>query len=116
MQKHLAIFLKETIQQIFSGKKTVEVRFSQKRIAPYGAVSVGDIIYIKPPGGEIVGQFTAKKVIYMENFDKKDIEKFYNDFKADAHFATIIYMDNIEQFLTSPLKIPKKNLSGWMVL
>lgn len=116
MQKHLAIFNKDTIAQIFSGKKQIETRFSQKRIAPYGAVSVGDTIYIKPPGQEIVGQFSVKKVIYMESFEVGDIEQFSQNYRKTARFATIIFMDNIEQFLTSPIKIPKKNLSGWMVL
>lgn len=124
-KKHLAIFSQPIIKQIFKGKKTVETRFSKKRIAPFGAVSIGDIVYIKPPGEEVVGQFSVKKVIFFDGLDKNDwqfIKKqfgkqaFLPDGHQDARFATIILMDNIEQFITNPLKVEKKDLRGWMVL
>lgn len=134
MARHLAIFSKSSIKQIFSGKKTVETRFSKKRIAPFAQISVGDIIYIKPPGEEVVGQFTAKKVISFEGIEEGDWayikkqfgkkmalgteEEIYQYFNKnlEAKFGTIILMDNLEQFITSPLKVEKKDLRGWMVL
>lgn len=132
--KHLAILSPQTVKQFFSGKKTIETRFSKKRIAPFGQVSVGDLVYIKPPGEEIVGQFTAKKVIYFEGLDESDWllikkqfgkkmslgseeeDQIYLNKNKDAKFGTIILMDNIEKFLTNPLKIEKKDLRGWVVL
>ncbi|MBI2022756.1 hypothetical protein HYS97_02825 [Candidatus Daviesbacteria bacterium] len=124
IKKHLAIFSKEAINKLFSGEKTVEVRLSQKRIPPFGLVGIGDLIFIKPPGEEIKGQFIVKKVISIEGIDVSDwktIENFLKDKKfLSAHkkavFATIIFMDKVEQFITSPIKIPKKDLRGWVVL
>lgn len=134
MKKHLAIFGKEAVEQILKGKKLVESRFSQKRIAPYNQVSVGDLIYIKPPGEEIKGQFKASKVIYFENLDEGDwklIKETWGDkisigtkelddkyFKAhfDAKYGTLIFIDQVEQFITPPIKIQKSDQRGWVVL
>ncbi len=134
MKKHLAIFTPETIKLIFSGQKTVESRFSQKKIQPYGEVEVGDEVYLKPRGEEITGRFFVSKVIYFDGLDEEDWElikqnyasklalgtkaKEVDYFKShqNARYGTIIYMDRVEQFITSPIKITKKDLRGWVVL
>ncbi len=82
----------------------------------------------------MVGQFTAKKIISFEGLDESDwiyIKKQfgkkmalgseeeaqqYLDKNSEAKFGTIILMENLEQFIASPLKIEKKDLRGWMVL
>jgi hypothetical protein len=134
MKKHLGIFNEDVISAIFSGKKRVESRFSQKKIAPFGTVGVGDIIYIKPPGKEIVGQFRVKKVVSFEGMDEKDWdlirskytklissgnkerdEEFFKK-HSKAVFGTLIFIDEVEQFIVSPIKILKSDLRGWMVL
>lgn len=134
MKKHLAIFTKEYITQIFAGKKTIESRFSQKRIPPFGKVNVGDTVFIKLSGSDVKGQFKVKKIIYFENLDDKDwelIKSHYAQYISSgdpqkdqdffekrklAKYATIIWMENIEQFITSPIRISKKDQRGWMVL
>ncbi|EKD91152.1 MAG: hypothetical protein ACD_30C00041G0012 [uncultured bacterium] len=132
--KHIAILSNSAIKQVFSGKKTIETRFSQKRISPFGTVSIGDIVYLKPPGEDIVGQFVVKKVIYIEGLEASDwdnIKKVYGKklslgsleeddkfFKIhqNAKYATIIFISNVEQFITSPIKFTKKDLRGWVIL
>ncbi len=134
MAKHLAIFSEDAIKAIFSGQKKIESRFSQKRIAPFGEVKVGDIIYIKPPGKEVVGQFKARKVLSFEGLDKDDWEFIRTNYgklislgtkKADkeffdkhklSKFGTLIFLGSLEQFITSPVKIRKSDLRGWVVL
>lgn len=134
MTKHLAIFSREGVAQILSGKKTIETRFSQKRIPPYGLVSVGDIVYIKPSGEDVIGQFKVVKVIYFEglteddwlgirrNFGKKlslgspELNEDYFNKRAKARYGTIIFLDEVEQFITSPIRIKKSDLRGWVVL
>lgn len=123
MKKHLAIFDKETIKQIFAGVKKVDGRFSQKKISPFGKVSIGDLVYIKPPGEEIVGQFRVKKVISLEGLDKDDwqlvrsyIDEHHFKDKHDIKYCTLIFIDRVEQFITSPVKIQKSDQRGWMVL
>lgn len=122
MRKHLAIFTKEEIEEIFSGEKKIDGRFSKKRISPFGLISRGDLVYIKPPGKDIVGQFKVKKIIYIENLDEGDwdfLKKKYDltwEKKLNANFLTLIFLDEVEQFITSPIKITKKDLRGWVVL
>lgn len=134
MKKHLAIFTKDAIERIFAGLKTVEIRFSQKRIPPFGIANIGDLVYIKPPGQEIVGQFLIKKVISFEGLGKEEWQMFKQNYgqklsfgsqtkmqeffekRKLAKFATLIFMDQVEQFITSPIKIKKSDLRGWMIL
>jgi predicted transcriptional regulator len=134
MAKHLAIFTPTALKQILSGTKTIEGRFSKNRIAPFCQVSVGDLVYIKLAGEEIVGRFIVKKVINFENLDQsdwsviaqhyaaqlslageQDIQQFRLDHK-DAKYATLIFIDQVEQFITSPIRIPKSDRRGWVVL
>lgn len=125
MTRHLAIFSEAAVKKILNGEVKVEARFSQKRIGPFGKVSVGDIVYIKPPGKEIVGQFRVKKVLSWEGLDKADweaiIEKYGNklslvESEDVKRYCTLIFMDQIEQFIASPIKVKKSDLRGWMVL
>ena len=133
MRKHLAIFSKEHVEDLFKGKKETELRVSQKKIAPYGVLNVGDLVYIKPSGGDIIGQFTIKKVISFEAPDKKDWEIIANLSNPTSEvsiasipprrwssskvkFVTLIFMDQIEKFITSPIKIKKGDSRAWVVL
>ena len=134
MRKHLAILRKSAIEAILSGKKTIETRFSQHRIAPYGKVSVGDLIYLKPPGQDLVGQFKAKKIIYFEGLEEEDLDKIFKEYgpkiktggkeedekyqaeKKSSKFGTLIFISESERFITSPIKVKKKDLRGWMVM
>jgi ASC-1-like (ASCH) protein len=134
MKKHLAIMDKTTIEAVLSGRKIIETRFSQHRIAPFGKISVGDIIYMKPPGEDLMGQFKAKKIFYFEGLNQDDVDKIFADFgpkirsgekekdekyhlkKRNSFYGTLIFISESERFITSPVKIKKKDLRGWVVL
>ncbi len=129
MKKHLAIFSVGIGEKILNGEKTIESRFSRAKIAPFGIVSNGDLVYIKPAGEEIIGQFRVKKVISFEGLDLDDlsnIKEQYGEFLAvsedfwDQHqaakYGTLIFIGESNKFITSPIKIPKKDLRGWVVL
>lgn len=129
MKKHLAIMNRVAVEDILNGKKTIETRFSQHKIAPYGVISRGDLVYLKPPGEEVIGQFRVKKVFFFEGFDLNDLsdlrkkfgqqinaeEKYWED-KKDSNFGTLIFIGDCERFITSPIKIKKSDQRGWMVL
>lgn len=105
MKKHLAIFKGQAGEEILSGKKTIESRFSKVKKAPFGVVSSGDMVYIKPSGKEIIGEFRVKKVCYFEDPEIKT-----------ARYATFIFIGDSARFITSPLKFKKKDSRGWVVL
>lgn len=134
MRRHLAIFTPSVAEQILAGKKTVETRFSKNKIAPFGQIEVGDLVFIKPVGHDIAGQFWVEKVINFQGIawsdwqfikqsygqdlslgSKEEDEKFLAE-KSTAKFGTLIFIGRIERFLTSPIKIEKKDRRGWIIL
>lgn len=120
---------KTTAEAILGGVKTIETRFSLHKIAPFGVISAGDLVYIKPPGEDIIGQFRVKKVIFFDNLDLSDlnylkeqygkqlaVDESYWKGKENSKYATLIFIGNSTRFLTSPIKVSKKDQRGWMVL
>lgn len=127
--KHLAIFKGSGAEKILLGKKTIESRFSSTKIAPFKKVSGGDLVYIKPSGEDIIGQFRVKKVIFFDGLDFQDFEDIRKQYgkglnvdegywrgKENCKYGTLIFIGNSSRFITSPIKIPKKDLRGWVVL
>ncbi len=129
MKKHLAIFKGEAGERILSGKKTIESRFSRVKNPPFGLISSGDLVYIKPSGKEIIGQFRVKKVIFFDGLSEKDlisvekeygqglqVDKSYWISQANCKYGTIIFIGDSSRFIASPFKPAKKDLRGWVVL
>ena len=129
MQKHLAIFKGEGGSLILNGKKGIESRVSRRKDPPFGVVSSGDLVYIKPSGKDIIGQFKVKKVIFLDGLESEDIEDLkkrygkkiamdegYWSKKQGSKYGTLIFIGDSASFLTSPLKVEKRDLRGWVVL
>ncbi len=129
MTKHLAIFTKGVGEKILSGEKTMESRFSRRKNPPFGAVAPGDLVYIKPSGGDPIGQFRVQKVFFFDGLSQNDLNNLKKDYgkeitagedywesKKDSRFGTLIFIGEVDPFITSPLKFPKKDLRGWVVL
>ena len=129
MRRHLAIFKGDGGELILTGKKTIESRFSKRKDPPFGLISPGDLVYIKPSGKDIIGQFKVKKVIFYDGLDKNEMEEIegrygkglavdatYFEKKNNSKFGTLIFISESSRFITSPVKIPKKDLRGWVVL
>jgi predicted transcriptional regulator len=134
MKKHLAIMDKRTIEAILSGKKTVETRFSKAKIAPFALISKGDLVYLKPPGEEVIGQFRVKKVFFFEGLEEKDFYEIFDKYgkqigtgnnkeddkykedRKNSNYGSLIFISDCERFITSPIQIKKSDQRGWMVL
>ena len=129
MQKHLAIFKKGVGERILDGTKKIETRFSKMKLAPYLHISAGDLVYIKPIGKDIIGQFRVKKVIFFDRMEKQDIEDIclkygghiaadeeYWESKKTSKYASLIFIGQVTPFITAPIKFAKKDLRGWVVL
>ncbi len=135
MQKHLAIFTPKVINAILSGKKTIDSRFSKHKIAPFMSLSAGDLVYVKAPGEEINAQFRVKKILYFEAFEKEDFDQivaqywnkigwgdqkdedtFKKEKREGAKYATLIWIDEVEQFIVPPVRIRKSDNRAWVVL
>lgn len=129
MKKHLAIFKKGVGERILDGTKKIETRFSKMKLAPFLQISAGDLVYIKPTGKDIIGQFRVKKVHFYDGLEKEDIEDIrlkyggyiaadeeYWERKKTSKYASLIFIGQTTPFITAPIKIPKKDLRGWVIL
>ena len=127
--KHLAIFKGEGANLIIVGKKSMESRFSKRKDVPFGQISAGDLVYVKPSGKDVIGQFRVKKVIFYDGLEVGDtgevrekygsklaVDESYWKGKETARYGTLIFIGEVDPFITSPIKIPKKDLRGWVVL
>lgn len=129
MRKHLAIFKLGVGEKILNGQKTVESRFSKAKNAPFQQISTGDLVYIKPSGKDIIGQFRVNKVIFFDGLTEVDLNQIRKDHeevlavdesywkaKINSKYGTLIWIGQTQQFLTSPIRFSKKDLRGWVVL
>ena len=127
-RRHLAIFVKGTLEKVLSAEKKVELRLSQNKIIPYLAVTKDDIILFKISGGKIIGQATVDNVLYYDHIDRelfsKIKEQYYNAAKMSEEFwqekrksryATIILLKNPIKYLT-PAVYQKNDRRAWVVM
>ncbi|MCT4575555.1 MAG: hypothetical protein N4A43_04835 [Alphaproteobacteria bacterium] len=70
---HIAIMNKKwkLIDKILSGEKKIESRWYVNKIAPWGRIDNGDVIYFKDSGCPITAKAEVEKVLYFarENTD-----------------------------------------------
>ena len=128
MAKHLAIFDKEAVELIFSGKKKIEGRFSQIKIPPYAKVAAGDAVIMKISGEKIVGQFLVDRVVYFDHPTLGEIEEIKKKYgKAMAlpaafwhsheriNYLTLMFIKSVNKFIIPP-QVTKHDLRPWVVL
>lgn len=123
---HLAVCAEPYMSFILDGSKTVESRFSSKRIAPHGRVNPGDIVLLKRPGKPVVGFCRAADVWDYEldpdswsdiktNFSSAlRIQDGFWESRQEARFATLIRVGDVRE--VGPLPVNKRDRRGWVVL
>jgi len=127
-RRHLAIFLKNVAEEILLGNKQIEIRLSQTKVLPYGAVSKDDEIYLKKSGGKIIGRVYVDNCLYYDKINPQFLlnlkNKYQDAVKMDenfwkshrkARFATIIFLKNPHKFLT-PIIYKKHDRRAWLIL
>lgn len=125
----MGIFDSVLAGKILSGEKIIDARFSKSKIAPFGQISVGDLVYVKPSGKDIIGQFRVKKVLSFEGLELSDLSNlsdlYENDLGTDpsfwekhseAKYGTLIFIERVVPLITSPITLGKKDMRGWVVL
>jgi len=127
-RRHLAVFLKGVAEKILLGDKKIEIRLSQSKILPYGAVAKDDEIFLKNSGGKIIGRVYVDNCLYYDKINHQLLEKLKNQYQQfagmdekfwsnhrQAHFATIIFLKNPHKFLT-PVAYKKRDRRPWVVM
>lgn len=129
MKKHVVVFSPDVAEKILSGKKKIEILLSVSKSAPFKDVSSRDIVYLKLKGKDIIGQFTIAKAIFYDGITADDLIKIQKDYgkdaalntvfweeKRDAKYATLIFIDQSSRFITSPIRLTRKERGNWIVL
>jgi len=125
--EHLAIMDLETILMILDGFKVIESRFSKNNISPYKRVKIGDVVYLKVSGGEVLATFEVADVLYFDNLNEAkitDLKNKYNDkvkapgsyweYKKDCSYGTFIYIKNPKKI--EPFPIYKKGRQAFVTV
>ncbi|MEK7581516.1 MAG: hypothetical protein AAB512_04485 [Patescibacteria group bacterium] len=128
MTKHLAILGSWAIEEIFSGRKKIEGRFSKIKIDPFGKVARGDVVLMKIPGEKIVGQFIVDRVIYFDHPRSEEVELIKETYGRElavpvgfwqehekVNFVTLMFIKSATKFIVAPV-VKKKDLRPWVVL
>ncbi len=126
--KHLAILKSWAIEEIFSGRKKIEGRFSKIKIDPFLQVARGDVVLMKIPGEKIVGQFTVDRVIYFDHPRTEEVDLIKKTYGRElavpvgfwqehekVNFVTLMFIESATKFIVPPV-IKKKDLRPWVVL
>lgn len=128
MTRHLAIISPGAVEDIFSGKKKIEGRFSKIKIAPFLQVAAGDTVLMKLPGDKIVGQFLVDRVVYFDHPNRDEVEEIKKKYVKSLalaetfwlehekiNYVTLMFIKSVNKFTVEP-KIKKRDLRPWVVL
>jgi len=129
--EHLAVFEQGTLlDNLLTEKKTVESRFSVNKALPFGKVKVGDRVFLKVSGGEVIGEFRVGKVTslleltpqlvhdvltqHKDELGLSNLEYFYEQ-KKGSRYGTLIWVKDLVKY-SRPFSINKKGQQSWVIL
>ena len=130
--RHVAIIQPGYLKLILAGRKRVEVRLSQNRVAPFGRVSSGDVIYFKARSGGFGARAVVAGVDEFEDLTPSMVASLFRRYNAlvcgsaafwrakqPARFATFIHLSDARPtnhgpaYRDSPGFSPR---SAWIVM
>jgi hypothetical protein len=124
---HLAVLVEPFLEYILEGRKTVESRFSIRRVAPFDRVDSGDIVLLKRSCGPIVGLCEVSDV-WFYHLDPASWLEIREDYgralciedpefwrtRQHTSFATLMRLQHTREL--PPVPFPKRDRRGWVVL
>lgn len=123
---HLAVMSEPFLTYVLQGKKSVESRFSEKRVAPYGRVDAGDLLLFKRSAGAVlaaaivtaVQQFrldeSAWELIWTRYGDALCASEAFLSTRTEAVYATLMTFCRVRTL--QEIAIDKRDRRGWVVL
>lgn len=123
---HLAILSEPFLGALLDGRKTIESRFSSRRIAPWKAVKKGDIILVASRGSVVHGFVRVERVQYYElsepvlqslreKYSHEIAADLVTDFwesRSDKNYCTLVWISKYEK--VSDVKFSKRDRRGWV--
>jgi len=124
---HLAVLVEPYLRFVLEGRKTIESRFSSKRIAPFNSVTKGDVVLLKRSSGPIVGicQLQSCWFYHLDASSWSEIRGRYTkalcaedpsfwETRRSAAYATLMRIRNVQEF--PAIEYRQRNRRGWIVL
>lgn len=125
---HLAVLLEPYLQFILEGSKTVESRFSRRRIAPFKSVAQGDVILLKRSAASTISGICLVSRVWFYQLDANSWNEIRDRFtdmlraedpsfweqRKSAQFATLMRVDEVQ--VLPPIEIAKRDRRGWVIL
>lgn len=124
---HLAVLVEPYLRFILEGRKTVESRFSSKRIAPFNSVNKGDVVLLKRSSGPIVGICQLQNCWFYQLDPRtwSEIRAQYTkalcaqdpsfwETRRSAAYATLMRIGNVHEL--PAIEHRQRNRRGWIVL
>ncbi len=123
---HLAILTEPYLSLLLASKKTIESRWMRHKIAPYGYVHSGELVYVKKSGGPVVASFRvgwlkqgalvevlplAKESQAAICVDDAFLLRLEKDKKRYGVLMEVINLRKLPDF-----EVQKPGMSGWVVL
>ena len=137
MANHLGVYNRKAfsidyVAMMLEGAKTVDIKLSTRRIAPWQKITLGDYLYIKASSGPVVGRCLIPEVSYFElrpgsmelldvlidihdRVGLRDEEHAQRMFEQKMHmkYATVFELDEPEE-LQLPVDIEKSDRRTWI--
>jgi hypothetical protein len=124
---HLAVMTGHYLDRLLDGTKTIESRFTRHRVAPFGQIASGDVIFFKPSGGPItaaglagtvqhldIGVVTLQRIADQYGTAIAPADTSFWAERVTARYATLVEM--LDVVPTEAVPVHKRDRRGWVVL
>lgn len=125
--KHIAIMKSKFYNLLIKGEKTIESRWSIKKIAPYNKINVNDIIYFKESGKQIINYKAIVKKVKFFEINEKTFNFIYKNYKnnicmqyfdnleiyKNKKYCTLVWITNLQKI--NPINFVHKDQLAWII-
>jgi ASC-1-like (ASCH) protein len=125
---HVAILLRQYLDLLLSGRKTIELRLTVTNRAPFQAIEPGERIYFKQSAAPFRATAIADHVLFADDLTPKRVQQLkrdYNDailgdsefwkLKREAKYATLVWVRDVEPVHFGPQLKPQRGIA-WVRL
>jgi hypothetical protein len=124
---HIAVVHEPYLELLLNGQKTVESRFSRRRIAPWEVAGTDDIVLLKRNAGPVVGVFAIESTNFIERpgdgwgsvrrvYETKlcATDTAFWHHRAESRYASLLGVGDVRPI--PPLRLRKRDRRGWVTV
>jgi ASC-1-like (ASCH) protein len=125
---HVAVLLKQYLDLVLSGRKTVECRLTRQARDPYERIEAGERIYFKQSSGPYGATAVVDHVIFEEGLTPKRVQEIRRDYndeicgepafwnaKRQSSFCSLVWLKDVQAIDNGPKIRPLQGVA-WLCL